>query len=89
MPTLTIPIPSRENVRAKALRLLVEGRVRVLSLDQGRLRAVVRGDAAEYRVSFDRGNGWHCHCPSPRCSHARAVAMVVDVSGWEGGTDNE
>jgi uncharacterized Zn finger protein len=79
-----IPFAGREHRRAKAARLLIEGRLTVLSAHQGRVRATVRGDSATYRLGFDRGRWW-CHCPARgRCSHLVALASVIDTSAWEG-----
>jgi uncharacterized Zn finger protein len=74
---------SRENAAAKARRLLVEGRVRVLcaSEDDGYVNAEVRGDSASvYTVSYEADAGWHCDCATRGvCSHIRALQLVVGV----------
>jgi uncharacterized Zn finger protein len=87
VPTLTIPMPSREHPRAKAARLLLEGRLTLLSAHAGRVTARVRGDQQSYHLGFTRGHWW-CHCPETkgRCSHLLALASVIDVAQWEGGT---
>jgi hypothetical protein len=67
-------------IESKASRLLSEGRVTVLEAGCGRPgRAVVVGDHGRYEVEFGRGN-IVCHCPAwtRRCSHARAVQLVVE-----------
>jgi uncharacterized Zn finger protein len=70
----------RENARAKAGRLLVEGRIEVVRLDEHGCLALVRGDSGEIRtVRFERG-AWTCDCPAlGYCSHAMACALVVVV----------
>lgn len=90
VPTLTVPIPSREHPRAKAIRLLLEGRLTVLSVHGGRVRAKVRGDSgASHLCGFDpSGRGWWCRCQaggSGRCSHVAALAHVIDTAQYEGG----
>jgi hypothetical protein len=68
------------SVEQKAARLLVEGRVTVLQADRGRGKAVVTGDHGQYELTFS-GGYIECPCPSwvRRCSHAEAVARVVEV----------
>ena len=67
------------SVVAKATRLLVAGRVRVVAADARTLTATVVGDHGDYRVEV-RGREISCSCPSRRvCSHATAVALVA---GW-------
>jgi uncharacterized Zn finger protein len=72
----------RENARTKARRLLVEGRIEIVRLDEQGCLALVRGDSGEIRsVRFERG-AWTCDCPAPGyCSHAMACALVVVVPG--------
>jgi uncharacterized Zn finger protein len=75
---------SRESAALKARRLLVEGRVRVLSAneDDGYVSAEVRGDSARvYAVSYEAGDGgWRCDCPTRgACSHVRAVQLICVV----------
>jgi uncharacterized Zn finger protein len=68
----------RENAAAKGRRLLTEGRVTIRMIDADEITAVVRGDTArEYAVRWDR-LGWSCECDArSRCSHVRAVMLVV------------
>lgn len=70
----------RENAATKGRRLLTEGRLRVLQVDEddGTFSAEVRGDSARvYSVSFDV-DGWGCTCPTRGlCSHIRACQLVV------------
>lgn len=65
-------------VRAKALRLLATGRVRVLEADRAHARVEVQGDHGVYVVER-HGKRSHCPCPhpGPGCSHARAAALVT------------
>lgn len=74
----------RESAHAKARRLLVEGRVRVLEAheDDGVFAAEVRGDhAALYVVSHD-ADGWSCSCPTRgECSHLLACELIVVFGG--------
>jgi uncharacterized Zn finger protein len=70
----------RENAHTKARRLLVEGRIRVISVseDDGHVTAEVRGDSARvYVVSYDNGT-WCCDCATfGVCSHIKAVQLVT------------
>jgi hypothetical protein len=79
-PSVTFTIPSgKEGAQQKALRLLLEGRVRVRLVHRGRVRVEVRGDTGQiYNVMFTNG-GWHCSCPmlAPGCSHMRAAWTVI------------
>jgi hypothetical protein len=69
-----------ENAAAKARRLLVEGRVRVVqsSEDDGYLMAEVRGDSARiYVVNYDEDR-WCCNCPTlGACSHIKALQLIT------------
>lgn len=73
----------REAAFEKGRRLLLEGRVRILRVDEenGEVQAEVRGDTARiYTVWHDREDGWHCDCSAyGNCSHRRAVQLVVVV----------
>jgi len=76
-----------ENAAAKGRRLLVEGRVRLIEVDEagGHVVADVRGDSARiYAVIYGAGDGWRCDCPTYGvCSHIRAVQLVVAVEPRE------
>ncbi len=80
MPSLVVPIPARENQRAKALRLVLEGRLRVRLVDPARRRAwvQVRGSSGKlYSVRYD-GNEWRCPCQVRGvCSHLMAAWLVI------------
>lgn len=68
-------------IAAKAARLLIEGRVHVVQAGHGHPgRAIVTGDHAAYEVVVDGGRVV-CPCPArvTRCSHAAAVALVVEA----------
>jgi uncharacterized Zn finger protein len=82
-------VTPREDAQTKARRLLAEGRVTLRHLEPDRIGASVRGDSAcVYRVGWEP-SGWHCDCAavSIRCSHVRAVMLVVleptrEPSSW-------
>src|SRR5262245_47409660 len=83
---------AREDARAKARRLLGEGRVLLVRVVDRDVDAVVRGDeAAFYRVTH-RAGSWSCSCPAvgTLCSHTRA-AMLVTVpqrrTAWRPASD--
>jgi hypothetical protein len=68
----------REDARARAKRLLAEGRVTIRRIGPDGILARVRGDSArEYLVAWDPA-GWACPCDAAiRCSHIIAVQLVV------------
>ena len=73
----------RESAFEKSRRLLTEGRVRLLAVDNNHLSAEVRGDSAKvYVVSHEPGEEWMCDCASygRRCSHIQAVQLVTVVA---------
>jgi uncharacterized Zn finger protein len=68
----------RENFSAKARRLLGEGRVIITHVDGRDVRAVVRGDSAEFYSVTHRSGSWACTCPAlGRCSHVQALMLVT------------
>lgn len=71
----------RENAAAKARRLLTEGRLRVLSVDEASATASAecRGDSGlTYSVGWDEAGRWFCSCEAKgRCSHLIALQLVV------------
>jgi uncharacterized Zn finger protein len=69
----------REDARAKATRLLTEGRVIVKTVNQNVVVANVRGDSGHiYTVTGDARSGFVCPCQSVGpCSHALALALVT------------
>jgi uncharacterized Zn finger protein len=70
-----------ENAAAKARRLLVEGRVRVLFADDDYLGAEVRGDTGRIYVAGFEDGAWFCDCPArSHCAHVRAL-MLIAVKG--------
>lgn len=81
----------REEVAAKARRLLGEGRITLRVLSDDAIVAEVRGDSARrYRAGWNAG-GWWCECPHgivqrpARCSHVRGLQLVVlEPVGMEG-----
>lgn len=71
----------RENAHDKARRYLKEGRLTVHQVDDDLIVASCRGDtAAVYRCVWEPV-GWSCSCPAvtDRCSHLRALRLVVLV----------
>ena len=70
----------RSIVESKARWLLVGGRVRIIEAGHGLPgRAVVRGEHNTYMVEFGGGRVV-CPCPARKwCSHAAAVALVVEA----------
>lgn len=78
-------VSGRDNASAKAVHLLATGRVEILYVAgdaaEWPVRAKVRGDEGRYSVGFNAGR-WRCSCEANstyrrRCSHIRAVALVV------------
>jgi uncharacterized Zn finger protein len=71
---------ARESMEAKAVRLLAEGRLRVVLVDGERIEARVRGSEADHSVGYQRG-GWWCDCEAHRfgrrCSHLAALQLVT------------
>jgi hypothetical protein len=71
---------ARESVEAKAVRLLAEGRLRVVLVDGERIEARVRDSEADHSVGYQRG-GWWCDCEAHRfgrrCSHLAALQLVT------------
>jgi hypothetical protein len=76
-------IPSRANTaQRKAMRLLVEQRVKVVKVrDDRTIIAECVGDSGEvYALGFDAARRqWRCTCPEVRgqCSHLLALKMIV------------
>lgn len=70
----------RETARAKADRLLVEGRLVIVEVSRSLVVARVRGEGAIHQCGWQGGN-WHCSCPvrTDQCSHLHAVRRVVAV----------
>lgn len=73
----------RENAAEKALRLLVEGRLRVTFVHGDVIFAQCRGDSGEvYAVGHDPAGAprWRCTCPArSACSHLRALWLVTAI----------
>jgi uncharacterized Zn finger protein len=82
---MTAVIPSRESAATRARRLLIEGRVAILSVHRQRVFALVRGDSGTtHQVVFTR-NHWSCTCPArTKCAHVGAVQLVVDLERLDG-----
>ena len=69
---------TRENVKEKGSRLLVQGRLRVTKVDGNLIVAECRGDSGRvYELSHDNGH-WACSCPArTACSHLVALWLVT------------
>jgi len=73
---------TREDSRAKALRILSEGRVTIKRVDPSGVVALVHGETGFYIVTHD-GARWRCSCAAiGRCSHGVAVQMVAPPGAW-------
>lgn len=70
----------RETARAKADRLLLEGRVMLVEVTRYGVVAKVRGEGTVHTARFSFGT-WSCTCPArtDACSHLYAVRRVVVV----------
>jgi len=71
---------SRETIRKKAGRYLLEARVRVLFCDEdnGIVTADVRGSGAGYTTGRDDERGWYCDCKARgECAHIAALKYVT------------
>lgn len=76
----------RENAATKGRRLLVEGRLRVLEVDEyaGVAMGEVRGDSSGIYIVFRDERGWRCDCPAKTtCSHIVALQLVTCVEPRE------
>ncbi len=71
---------SRESAEAKGRRYLTEGRLQVLELGPGVIRATCRGDGAVHRLGWWHGR-WGCSCPAGtfgrQCAHLVALRLVA------------
>lgn len=64
----------------KTDRLLLEGRLRVLTVDGNEIAAECRGDSGGIYVLGHHSGRWACSCPARTdCSHLRALWRVVAV----------
>ncbi len=83
---------ARESVAVKAGRLLLEGKVALVEMHGGLVRARVFGDHGVYVVERLPGEEPECSCPARTraCAHVVAVKMVVPVwwpappAPWDG-----
>jgi len=75
----------RENAFAKSRRYLIEGRLVVVEIVPGRIRATCRGDGQIYILRWVP-ESWWCSCParSDQCAHLRALRTVTapEASAW-------
>lgn len=85
---LDATVPSRQNARTKALRLLVEGRLTVERRETtGTLTGLVvarcKGDSGTiYTLGYDpRNRQWRCSCQELRgqCSHLLALKLITPI----------
>lgn len=73
---------SRTNVRDKAARLLLQGRLRVVKVDGDLVVAECRGDSGGvYSLGFDpKVRQWRCTCEArTACSHLHSLWAVTAV----------
>ena len=71
----------REPKQMKAIRLLVQGRLRVLRVDSEFIAAECRGDSGVVYSLGWRDQRWTCSCPARTdCSHLNALWAVCAVS---------
>lgn len=68
----------RETVARKGARYVLEGRLQVVSMGGGRVRARCRGSAERpYVVAIDPGGERWCSCQArARCAHLAALELV-------------
>lgn len=72
---------SRETVKEKAGRYLLDGRLEIELVSQGRVAARCRSDSGDsYTLAYDpRHRKWDCSCPSrQRCCHVVAAQLVTE-----------
>jgi hypothetical protein len=71
---------TREGVEAKGRRYLAEGRLQVVEVGPGVVRALCRGDGTVHRLGWWRGR-WGCSCPAGafgrQCAHLVALRLVA------------
>jgi len=74
----TKPRKTRENVKDKGVRLLIQGRLRVTKVDGDLVMAECRGDSGSvYNLVHENGR-WICTCPArTACSHLIALWLVT------------
>lgn len=70
----------RETARAKATRILTDGRLVVTCVRFGRITSTCRGEGHIWHQTWPAGQ-WRCTCPatSQDCSHLLALQRVVAV----------
>lgn len=71
---------SRPTARDRANQGLLEGRLVLLDVQPGHVRARWRGEGHVHRLGWTAGR-WHCTCPvrTDACSHLLALRRVVAV----------
>ncbi len=74
----------RENAQQKGLRMLLEGRLRVVKVDGDLIVATCKGDSGGlYHLGHEPGarKPWRCTCPAVGpCSHLHSLWAVVSVA---------
>lgn len=70
----------RETARAKADRILIDGRIVILEAGRYGVMARVRGEGVVHTARYQFGT-WSCTCPvrTDQCSHLIALRRVVAV----------
>ena len=53
-----------ETISGKAARLLLAGRLTVVSVVGESIEARVEGDSGSHRLGYRKGAGWWCSCPA-------------------------
>jgi hypothetical protein len=71
---------SRESAETKGRRYLTEGRLLVIEVGPGVIRATCCGDGAVHRLGWWRGR-WGCSCPAGafgrQCAHLVALRLMA------------
>jgi len=79
----------RASLQEKAIRLIKNDHVMVISSDYFRILAKVQGDSGSYRVEVTRGMRFNCECNyfthsdgTIECAHILAVKFMPIHDGW-------
>jgi uncharacterized Zn finger protein len=74
----------RESIAEKAGRLLLGGKLTIVSVVGQSIEARCEGDHGVYRLGYARPGGWWCSCPHRQrggrghaCAHLAALALVA------------
>lgn len=81
MTLVTAHTKSRENAYDKPSRLLIEARVTVKALHNGRAYIMVKGDSGTSRTVVFKAGRWRCSCPARpgTCAHVLAAMSITDI----------